>query len=375
MNPMHQQWLVELTTLPTAAGRESRVIQWVRHWAKSRRNVQLKADRYGNLELRLKGKASTKPLYFEAHMDHPAFVVAKVLSETELLADFRGGVETAFFAGSKVLLHHADRAPVRGTVMSLESGKATDPAVIYDGVQIARIEMDQNVTAESGDVLTWDTGPSRVEGDRLFVPACDDLAGVAAAICAFDEYRQGVGRKKGSPDVRLLLTRSEEIGFIGAIAACQAGTIPKKSRVIVLENSRSFAESPIGAGPIVRVGDRSSTFDPQLTYQISQLAQKLAQADPGFVFQRKLMPGGTCEATAYQAFGYTATCLCLPLGNYHNMNHATGRIEAETISLHDFAGLVRLLVAIAESLDVPDANPPLKTKLREIFARRKAVLD
>ena len=32
------------------------------------------------------------------------------------------------------------------------------------------------------------------------------------------------------------------------------------------------------------------------------------------------MPGGACEATAFSAYGYESTCLCLPLGNYHNMH-------------------------------------------------------
>ena len=86
------------------------------------------------------------------------------------------------------------------------------------------------------------------------------------------------------------------------------------------------------------------------------------------------MPGGTCEAMAYQAYGYTATCLCLPLGNYHNQNQDAGKIDAETISLKDFDGLVRLLVAIAAKLDGPDRAPSLRQRLEKRFAERRGVL-
>ena len=123
----------------------------------------------------------------------------------------------------------------------------------------------------------------------------------------------------------MLLTRGEEVGFLGAIGACKAGTIPRAGRIIALENSKSFAESPIGSGPIVRVGDRTSTFDPDLTYRIGRIAADITAADSTFRWQRKLMPGGTCEASAYQAYGYTATCLCLPLGNTTTWTRPRGK--------------------------------------------------
>jgi endoglucanase len=232
------------------------------------------------------------------------------------------------------------------------------------GIKRCRVRFDRSTPASVGDVLMWDVGPARIEKGLLHTPACDDVAGVAAALAAFD----ALGPK--SP-VRVLLTRAEEMGFVGAIAAVKNRTIPRRARLVCLENSKSYAESPIGGGPIVRVGDLTSTFDPDLTYQAGRIAQTLAQKDAGFKWQRKLMPGGTCEASAFQSFGHTATCLCLPLGNYHNMNEATGRIAAEVISVADFDGLVRLLVAVGQSLDLPDQAPPLRSRLDKLFADRR----
>ena len=96
------------------------------------------------------------------------------------------------------------------------------------------------------------------------------------------------------------------------------------------------------------------------------------------------MPGGTCEASAYQALGYTATCLCLPLGNYHNMHpvedtanprkKGRAKIDSEVISIADYHGLIRLLVEVGRRLDKPASVPALKKRMDQLFARRKGLL-
>lgn len=372
MSKTHHRWLKELTQLPTAAGREGRVVQWVERWAARRPNVVLLRDKFGNLTLKHRDDASRKPILFTAHLDHPAFVVQEAVDQRTLIAEFRGGVRESFFKGTAVQWHPSRGKAVRGTVVEVADAKTTSLSGLARPGMVT-LAFDRNVKAKPGDVVTWDVGPSEIVGDRLYAPACDDLAGAAAVFAAFDVLLKS--RKSPRPPVRLLLTRSEEVGFIGAIAACKAGTIPRAARVIALENSKSFAESPIGGGPIVRVGDFTSTFDPDLTYRISRIAGDLAKDDPTFKWQRKLMTGGTCEASAYQSYGYTATCLCLPLGNYHNMNEGTGRIDRETISLGDFDGLVRLLIATAEKLDDAKAAPSLKTRLEALFMQKRALVD
>ncbi len=362
----HMRWLLELTALPTAAGREDRVIRWVTAWARRRRNVVLRRDRVGNMELRRRGRTARRPIYFTAHMDHPAFVVHRMSDRQRLIAEFRGGVDESYFVGAKVLLHTARGEPPRGTVRCHADDAADTVGRLW------QIHFPRPVKAEPGQVLTWDVGTATVRGGHLHAPACDDLAGVAAAVCAFDVLL--AAKNSAGSDVRLLLTRAEEVGFVGAIAAARSGAIPSGARLVTLENSKSFAESPIGAGPVMRVGDRTTIFDPDLTYRIGILAGELARRDNTFRWQRRLMPGGTCEATALQAYGYSATCLCLPLGNYHNMNERTGRIAAETISLADFRDLVRLLVEVATGLDDSSIAPSLRERLENIYNERRCVL-
>jgi len=41
------------------------------------------------------------------------------------------------------------------------------------------------------------------------------------------------------------------------------------------------------------------------------------------------MPGGTCEATVYDVYGFTAGSICVALGNYHNMDREKMKIGPE----------------------------------------------
>jgi len=250
-----------------------------------------------------------------------------------------------------------------------------------------------------GNIATWDLPGSEIIGsdgssgiDMLHAPACDDLAGVAAALAAMDELRACHTGARSTEDVRLLLTLAEEVGFVGAIGACREETMPHGSRVLALETSRALPEVPIGSGPIVRVGDRLSIFSPSLTAAVCARAeaiaggppptasQKLADA-PTWKWQRRLMAGGACEATAYCAFGYEAICLCVALGNYHNMgdldavqadtNTQPPRAAREFIAVGDFEGLVDLLVACGTELPESGAILP---RLAKLWTDRKGLL-
>ncbi|MHC4211283.1 MAG: M20/M25/M40 family metallo-hydrolase, partial [Planctomycetota bacterium] len=256
----HRRWLVELTGIPTAAGREDRVIDWVTDWVQRRRNVRMRRDATGNLVITRTGKPPVHPVFITAHIDHPAFVVRKVIDDRSLELEFRGGVFDPYFESAAIEVFDADGNAHRAVITKLDTKAKALKRVI------ARLSRAAPVAA--GDIARWAfKGRGRkptIHQGRLYAPACDDLAGVAAALSAFDVLRN---RRDGA-SFGVLLTRAEEIGFIGAIAACKNHTITKRARFLCLENSRSFAESPIGDGPILRVGDRLSVFSPQLTNRI-----------------------------------------------------------------------------------------------------------
>ncbi len=374
---LHQRWLLDLTQIPTASGREFRVVRWIEDWAKKRPEISLTRDSSGNLHLSLhNAPAGRRPVYFTAHLDHPAFVVERLVAPGTLLLSFRGGVNAAYFHNARVRVHSARDSSFEGTL------RAKEASTIFDHYLC---ELDDSAADDIavGDVAVWALPPATIEQGLVYTPACDDLAAAAAALAAFDTLRQAPGE-----DVRLLFTLAEEIGFVGALGACRPGrpaTMAMDARVLALENSRSFADSPIGGGPIVRVGDRLSIFSPTLTGSVAKRAEELAadekKSGRPWPWQRKLMSGGACEASVFCGAGYEATCVCLPLGNYHNMGDlaeleamttSTPRIAPEFIALADFEGLVDLLIACGTRL--PD-SARLADRFEKLWNERAFVLD
>src|SRR5262249_32650382 len=68
-----------------------------------------------------------------------------------------------------------------------------------------------------------------------------------------------------------------------------------------------------------------------------------------FRFQRALMSGGACEATAYSEFGFQTGAVCIALGNYHNCGpHQT--IAPEFVDVSDACGMVQLLIETARQM-------------------------
>lgn len=365
----HVRWLEELTVIPTAAGREGRVIAWVEAWVARRRNLRLRRDEAGNLIITRTGARRGKPIFLQAHLDHPAFVVRAASRDRDVELEFRGGVHDPYFADAVIEIFDAETAPRRARIVELQADrkpfKRVRARLTRSGPPVAKGAIGR--WAFRGDL-------PRIERGLFHTHACDDLAAVAAALATLDT----LGSRGDAGNVGVLLTRAEEIGFVGTLAACRDGSIPRDSRLICLENSRSFAESPIGAGPILRVGDRLSVFSPELTNRLGAVLTRHAKKRPGFTWQRKLMPGGACEATAFSAFGYESTCICLPLGNYHNMGDIDGvakgkrpaRVRPECISLDDYHGMIEMLSVCVTQMDADDANP-----IRADLARRLETLE
>ena len=364
-----ERLLLEITSLPTAAGREACVIAAVERWVEARKDrVVLARDRFGNLTIAQHGfleacakgaRSGIAPVMITAHLDHPAFVVNAVRTKSksvELDLEFRGGVHDPYFNGAALeVFDRETKKSFDAKIVALDS--KIDPSTKPFKTVVAKLANPAAAKRISiGSIARWKLPKAEVKKGIAHTHACDDLAAVAAALLAFD----AIARDPALAHIALLFTRSEEIGFIGAIGAAREGTVPKGARLICLENSRSFPhDSPIGAGPIVRVGDRLSVFTPELTNRVGDIAAAHAKDNSSFKFQRKLMPGGACEATAFASFAIASTCVCLPLGNYHNMQDidevAAGRGKArvgrEFISMDDFNGLVELLEVVARRLD------------------------
>ena len=342
-----EKWLAELTHLPTASGREDAVVDWVSRWAARRDDLRVTIDSGGNVYITQKGRKRHAPVFAVAHMDHPAFVVR----DEDGSFEFRGGVDAPYFADAAIEVVSRFDGPA-GRVLSYDP-KTGHGSASWDG------------PVEPGDIAMW-AFADFVQKQGLFrAPACDDLAGAAAALAALDRSRQDSSLRHFG----VMLTRAEEVGLIGAIHAAKHRTIPEGARLLSIETSRELPNARIGDGPIIRIGDRATIFDRELSNLICD-----AVAEAGLEHQRRLMDGGGCEATAFGVYGYRATGLCLALGNWHNRGNLA-EVEAgdeaaavpmlEEISIDDFHGLIDLLLVAARAVDGSDSRVDRLDRLYE----------
>ena len=362
---MKQRWLDILKRVmvePTASFREEAIVAVVKDWCKAGGFTCLE-DKSGNLTIKYRRgrKKKGQEWVFTAHMDHPSFVVRRRRGKT-LWADFRGGIHQDYFSGGPVRFF-TENGDVLAKIKSAKRDKKL-------GWWCCTLELKKAVKIPAGTLGMWDVPVFKKQGDRLSARACDDLAGVAAIMCALEELK----KEKINGHVTAILTRAEEVGFVGAVAACESRTLPKNGKIIAIETSAEQPGAKLGDGVVIRVGDRTWTFDPTLTAHVSKAAALLKKDDKKFNYKRMLMPGGTCESTAFCVFGYQATGLCLPLGNYHNMGPKK-RIGPEKIHLGDYASLIKLLVSIPRLNSGPkELAAKLKSRLHDRLETRRSFL-
>lgn len=364
--------LTEVCSIPTAPFAEQYVVRYVERFVARRPKLRLTRDRAGNLLIELPPKArrgARSPRWiFAAHMDHPGFVATRMIDRRTVEAAFRGWVHIDYVRGTKVRFFEADGTQATGVVT--EATPAEHDRLAVPQRVTVRLSRVGNVTP--GVPGMFDQGPARVKGSKLYSRGIDDQGGLAAALAMLEQLH----RNPPAVPIAVLLTRAEEEGFVGAVAAVVAPELLRKTdRLIAIECSAAQAYAPQGGGVIVRVGDKTSVFHSGLTYFLTQSAEHLARKDKAFRYQRALMPGGTCEATVYDAYGYTAAAVCVALGNYHNMDRAKKRIAPEHIDVNDWKNMVKLFVHVARTADAYTGdNAALKQRVTARYERLKDLL-
>lgn len=344
----------EVVSIPTASYLEQGVLAYVRAFAADR-GLEYAEDAYGNAYVRYQRGRARRSLVLGAHTDHPGFVVSSVSGRT-LELEFRGGLAASYGQGERVRIFATGDRSQRGTAVITHV-----TANELKRIATARARLDPGSEAAPGDLALWDVTSCTFRGEVVHARGCDDLAGCVAVLATLD--RAWAARTPGT--LIGLFTRAEEVGLRGAAVVGRAQLLPPDALVMALEtSSMAGGRAEQGAGPIIRVGDAIHIFSPRMTRWMVALAQELAAADPTFRFQRKLMDGGTTEATAYDVFGYETGAACIALGNYHNAG-PRNRVAAETVHLGDLEGLVRLCVRMLETAP----------RMEQATARLRARLD
>lgn len=294
--------------------------------------VPFKRDRFGNVLARWQTGARVRPVVLAAHMDHPGFEILRPRGRMRWEVRFRGGVPPQYFRNN---------VPVRLMPGALKGRLAVPRKANSGKYEIISLQ----AAAASPRFAVWDLIDFELRDGNIVGRACDDLVGVACALDALVQLK----RSRAKVNVIGAFTRAEEVGFHGALGISETRSLPKGALVISLETSRELPGVTMGKGVIIRTGDKSSIFDSDATRFLTEVASDLHKEDSGFEFQRGLMSGGTCEATAYQEYGYQSAAVCVALGNYHNCGEKN-KIAAEYVNAEDARGMSQLLQGAARQV-------------------------
>lgn len=355
MNQKQTKLLYELLSQPTAPFREEHVARVVIQYLE-KEGVPYFRDPVGNIVIgvgsrrdyiqALKQKTPEPLRLFMAHMDHPGFHGVRWLSPRRLSVKWYGGSPVKYVSGSKVWLADDESRQISGKLVcpKLVKGKwaiATAEVVLQKGYEKGKRPPARKLFGSFKF-----RSPVWQQGKRLYTNAADDLAGVFAILDT--AARLWRDKKSNRSSFVGLLTRAEEVGFVGAVGHFNLGWLDMRKRSVLcisLEASRTLPGAEIGKGPIVRLGDRRTVFQADGLKLLKDVAERVLPKK----HQVRIMDGGSCEATAATVFGLPAIGISLPLGNYHNQGFeggadcpAPGGPAPEFVSPDDLTGELRL---------------------------------
>jgi putative aminopeptidase FrvX len=331
-----------------------------------RLDLEPQRDAYGQLFVHLARGEAKRALVFVAHTDHPGFEIVDV-SGTRARARFRGGIDPSYFPGSFPLIVHRDG--VADGHHAIGSGYVHDPVIPDWSAGYCDISSDRPLAI--GDWAVLDLPAFERRGNELFLRSADDLAGCALILSVLralqDESRPF--------SVHAVFTRAEEPGLFGARLIAEHEGLPRDAFVVSVEASNS-RYAPAGAGIVVRTGDYHNTFSNEAERYLRVAQERLAER--GMATQRRLLPGGTCEASAFVRLGWVATGIALPNTGYHNAG-PDGSLVPEMIRIEDVLSGIALLAeaAVAAGNDEPEEWWPdvrvVPEEIRERLARSASI--
>ena len=354
-----------LLSPPTAPYAEDATVQVVREFVERVPGFELATDRYQNLLVTWKGvgrKPAGPGLAYSAHLDHPGFLFLGTRGGKRT-ARFHGGVPESYFVGSRVRFYDGKSFEPCATARIKSTSRDKDKLILA--------HFDDFVgKAKSGMFGMWDLTPGALSGNRFRARVCDDLIGAAALLTTLEL----LAKARHKAPVLGIFTRAEETGFIGCQGLLRSKALKQKWSVIGLECSPKRSTAKVGEGPVIRVGDAGTIFEPSITHLLQEVAADLTRQHPDFEFQRALMDGGRCESSAYNLWDVPAGGLCLALGNYHNCA-PNGSIAPEYVDWRDYEGLVALMLGAAKRWRSGAPSGKMRAGLDRIWKRERERLE
>lgn len=343
---MDTRLLENLLAIPTAPFREHQIRAFIVKTFQ-KRGVPCFTDPIGNLVIGASSpseygkvlRAHKQPLFFLiAHMDHPGFHGVSWSDARTLKIRWHGGSPTRGLNECPVWATSGPdlmRSAVLSRVQLNKRGSAIESGLVRFQAEDAALLHQSDPKQIFGSFRF--PKPVWKKGSRIYTKAADDLVG------CFTIASLALAQKRWPSNFVGLLTRAEEVGFIGALSHLEFGWLKRSRREIIcvsLETSRQLPGAVVGQGPIVRLGDRATVFDPSGVQYLTELSERVLKGK----YQRRIMDGGTCEGTATTTHGLRTLAITIPLGNYHNQPLDEGRRGSapEFVDLADVRGMLHL---------------------------------
>lgn len=352
LSSQSKKLLGDILSLPTAPFHEHKVIGYVAKFC-LKHGFKLKQDSAGNIFIRYKTGKARQPVVMTAHMDHPGFEVISASGKSAEVG-ILGGVNQKHFKNAKIIVS-TKNGPVKGWVVKKIAKK-------WMGKPVFKIKMTANISR--GDFGYFDLLGAVFKNDMINSKSADNLAGTALLLDLLLTLKQ----RKAKADVTVILTRAEEVGFVGCIYIANSGLLKEHVPLIVLETSDYKAGGvKINAGPVIRVGDKQAGFLPEMDIWLQRTAEKIAKKTISFKYQRALLAGGRCEASIYLLKKYLVGGLAFPLGNYHNNGDKS--YDSEYIGASDYINMLEFCYHLTQSGGVKEAFESRKKELWDNFAK------
>ena len=278
---------------------------------------------------------------FVSHMDEVGFAVTKIAADGTVSLARRGGFLESLWEGQTALAHvdsGQTHRTVRGIFVPRDSARTGQPAEVtaWFGVDSTAL-VAQGVTV--GTTVTSYKKASRLGTTRFSARSLDDRTGCTAQLLAMRAINPAALTHK----VIFAFSVREETGLFGAAAlAATWGSSVKRVHAIdtfvssdsPIESDR-FADSPLGAGAVVRALDNSSATPPDEVDRVVALAR-----GSRIPIQVGTTNGGN-DGSEFVRFGAVDVPLGWPLRYSHS--------PAELIDLRDVVSLARIVERLAKA--------------------------
>jgi putative aminopeptidase FrvX len=286
---------------------------------------------------------------FVAHMDEVGYAITKIAADGTVSLARRGGFLESLWEGQTAIAHvdtGQAHIMVRGIFVPRDSARTEQPTEVtaWFGLDSAALAA-KGVTV--GTTVTSYKRAARFGVTRFSARSLDDRTGCTAQLLAMRAINPATLTHK----VIFAFSVREETGLFGAAAlAATWGASVRRVHAIdtfvssdaPLESDR-FADSPLGAGAVVRALDNSSATPPAEVDRVVALAR--AARIP---IQLGTTNGGN-DGSEFVRYGAVDVPIGWPLRYSHS--------PAEVIDLRDVVSLARIIERLARAPEPAHSAP------------------